>query len=62
MAWFEWIDSDSNPSDGLSRLGIEDPWTTAQGWQLQDVSHVDWSGFFESFSLSEALRRCDYRL
>ena len=24
-AWFEWIDSDSNPSDGLSRLGLEDP-------------------------------------
>ena len=24
--WFEWIDSLSNPSDGLSRLGLNDPW------------------------------------
>ena len=49
--WFEWIDSDSNPSDGLSRLGIQDPWTIDQGWILEDVSHVDWSGFFAKFSL-----------
>ena len=20
--WFEWVDSDSNPSDGLSRVGL----------------------------------------
>ncbi|CAL1129060.1 unnamed protein product [Cladocopium goreaui] len=30
-AWFEWIDSESNPSDGLSRLGLADEWTQAQG-------------------------------
>ena len=23
--WFEWIDSDSNPADGLSREGLQDP-------------------------------------
>ena len=35
--WIEWIDSESNPSDGLSRLGCEDPWTRQQGWRLQQV-------------------------
>ena len=34
-AWFEWIDSDSNPSDGLSRDGLADSWTNQQGWYLQ---------------------------
>ena len=48
--WFEWIDSDSNPSDGLSRLGLEDPWTTEQGWELHDVSHVDWTPLFEAYA------------
>ena len=32
--WFEWIDSKSNPSDGLSRDGLADEWTVAQCWQL----------------------------
>ena len=32
--WFEWIDSDSNPSDGLSRAGLADEWTRAQGFEL----------------------------
>ena len=35
--WFEWIDSHSNPSDGLSRDGLEDEWTRAQGWSLREV-------------------------
>ena len=33
--WIEWIDSESNPSDGLSRLGVEDPWTRSQNVHLQ---------------------------
>eukprot|EP00435_Cladocopium_sp_Y103_P038090 s83_g10.t1 len=33
--WYEWIDSDSNPSDGLSRLGLEDEWTQSQNWDLK---------------------------
>lgn len=37
-AWIEWIDSDSNPSDGLSRLGLEDPWTLLQGWTLSEYT------------------------
>ena len=32
--WFEWIDSNSNLSDGLSRLGLSDPWTLEQRWDL----------------------------
>ena len=34
--WIEWVDSHSNPSDGLSRLGLSDPWTIAQEWQLAE--------------------------
>ena len=34
--WIEWIDSESNPSDGLSRQGTVDPWTVSQGWQVQE--------------------------
>ena len=40
-AWFEWIDSKSNPSDGLSRDGLEDPWTIAQDWDLKEVVAPD---------------------
>ena len=30
--WFEWVDSDSNLADGLSRDGAEDSWTLKQNW------------------------------
>ena len=33
-AWIEWIDSGSNPSDGLSRHGVCDLWSTQQGWTI----------------------------
>lgn len=33
--WFEWIDSDSNPSDGLSRDGLLDTWSLSQTWFLE---------------------------
>ena len=36
--WVEWIDSDSNCSDGLSRDGLKDVWTLAQHWLLSEVS------------------------
>ena len=35
-AWFEWIDSASNPADGLSRLGLSDPWSLDQGWDSEE--------------------------
>ena len=37
--WFEWIDSESNSADGLSRDGLNDSWTLAQGWLLQDFPY-----------------------
>ena len=44
--WYEWIDSDSNPADGLSRDGVEDGWTKAQGWDLRDLGSPDWAYIF----------------
>ena len=35
--WFEWVGTASNPADGLSRAGLEDAWTQARGWQLQEL-------------------------
>ena len=40
--WIEWVDSNSNPADGLSRLGLEDPWTMAQGWRLEHPKVPPW--------------------
>ena len=40
--WVEWIDSKSNPSDGLSRLGLRDPWTLEQGWRLSMPCDPPW--------------------
>ena len=51
--WWEWIDSASNPSDGLSRLGIHDPWTVAQGWNVQEYDfpiHLLPANFLASFA------------
>ena len=50
--WFEWIDSASNPSDGLSRAGLEDSWTLQQGWDLAEVdfpSDLLPGNFWQSF-------------
>ena len=33
--WFEWVDSESNPSDGLSRDGLDDAWSASQPWLLE---------------------------
>jgi len=35
--WYEWVDSASNPADGLSRDGVKDEWTLGQGWDLTEV-------------------------
>ena len=40
--WLEWIDSDSNPADGLSRLGVADPWSSLQGWELREEKAPPW--------------------
>ena len=36
--YWEYVESDSNPSDGLSRDGLVDEWTLKQGWLLQPAS------------------------
>ena len=36
--WWEWIDTSSNPSDGLSRSGLTDPWTLSQNWKLEEIA------------------------
>ena len=37
--WYEWIDSASNPADGLSRDGLKDEWTLKQGWSLAEIPY-----------------------
>ena len=41
--WFEWIDSDSNPADGLSRDGCLDVWTLTQGWEFCECPSLRWT-------------------
>ena len=36
-AWHDWVDTESNISDGLSRLGLACPWSVQQPWHLADV-------------------------
>ncbi|CAE8593271.1 unnamed protein product, partial [Polarella glacialis] len=57
--WFEWIDSDSNPSDGLSRDGLEDEWTKGQGWDLGIAILPDWQKLAESsfLEMSQVFQR-----
>ncbi|CAE8721778.1 unnamed protein product, partial [Polarella glacialis] len=57
--WSEWIDSDSNPSDGLPRDGLEDEWTKSQGWDLgtallPDRHKLAESSFLEILQAGEA--------
>ena len=36
--WYEWINSASNPSDGLSREGLHDSWTQLQNWNVGEYA------------------------
>ena len=40
--WLEWIDSKSNPADGLSGLGLLDPWARQQPWHLEEAPVPPW--------------------
>ena len=40
--WIEWVDSESNVSDGLSRDGLEDAWTMNQNWCLSKGCLPPW--------------------
>ena len=41
--WWERVPSGMNPSDGLSRDGLQDSWTKAQPWDCYEVDLPDWS-------------------
>ena len=43
QAWFEWIDSESNPADSLSRDGLLDKWTLQQPWTLEVGQDPPWN-------------------
>ena len=51
--WFQWVDSNSNLADGLSRDGAEDPWTLDQHWprcknnSFQSLLNIDQSNYLE---------------
>ena len=53
--WFEWIDTHANVSDGLSRLGLADDWSQAQGWSLAEFSFPEGLCLDDLFSSLEAL-------
>ena len=38
--WVEWIDSDSNPADGLSRAGLNDHWQKCKDTALYVWWHI----------------------
>ena len=40
--WIEWVPSDDNPSDGLSRDGLSDHWTQQQAWALSHAVCLPW--------------------
>ena len=52
--WFEWIDTEANPSDGLSRDGVDDSWTRQQDWSVQPADDLEWPSV--SFHKELALR------
>lgn len=39
--FWEYIESDANPSDGLSRRGLLDEWSKSQGWMLAPAEMPD---------------------
>ena len=53
--YFEYIESHANPSDGLSRAGLEDTWTLLQNWKLMTAEIPDLIAVAAS-SLTAALR------
>ena len=58
-AWFEWVDSDSNCSDGLSRAGVSDAWTQKQGWALRESEGPSRSALLEHESLALDIGGCE---
>ena len=59
--WSFQVDSDSNPSDGLSRDGLQDEWTvsmaTDRGWRLRSADLPKCFDEIASFPLRRLTRR-----
>ena len=55
-AWYEWVDSDSNPADGLSRDGVRDKWTLDQGWDLTEFPPSAFTAVIQYMNRSEVTR------
>ena len=62
--WFEWVQSDQNPSDPLSRLGLEDPEVRAKlnkgTWRhtnLQCPGRRSYQGRLPCYNVGEEKRR-----
>ena len=47
--WYEWVDSDSNPADGLSRDGVHDKWALDRGWHLTEFPASAFTAVAEYF-------------
>ena len=37
QVWYEWVDSAPNPSDGLSRVGVDCPLCKRNGWPVPEI-------------------------
>ena len=55
--WVEWIDSDSNPSDGLSRDGIMDQWCLSRDIPIIVAAPPPWDS---PTTLAEDILSSDY--
>ncbi|CAE7369278.1 unnamed protein product [Symbiodinium sp. CCMP2592] len=57
--YVEWVPSDDNAADGLSRAGVRDHWSASQPWRSQHVPCVPWHTFSSCClsEVSEALLR-----
>ena len=48
QVWYEWVDSASNPSDGLSRVGADCPLCKRNGWPVQEIV-PDWDSLYSQY-------------
>ena len=55
--WYEWIDSNSNPADGLSRDGLLDEWTVRQGWELANSESLRWHEMMSTVPVDKGIVR-----
>ena len=43
--WIDWVDTASNPADGVSRAGVLDMWSQRQGWDISEVQPLNWYSY-----------------